>query len=190
MKKALLVVAGILVALILVVLVVGLLTPEEHHASRTLRTKQSPQAIWDAINDHANEPSWRDDVASVISVGERNGKPVWQENYKDGNTLQLMTTDSNPPNRMVREIAEAGPFSGRWEIDIQPIAGGSTVKITEIGKVSNPFFRFVSKYVIGDTYQMEKYLSNLAKKFGEQPDIVSWWAVGSERWAVSCGQLN
>jgi hypothetical protein len=158
--------------LVVVVLIVGALTPADHSASRTLKTKQSPEAIWTAINDHANEPSWRDDVASVASAGERNGKPIWQENYKDGNTIQLITTESRPPNRMVREIAEEGPFSGRWEIDIQPSGSGSNVRITEIGSVSNPFFRFVSKYVIGHTYQMEKYLTNLAKKFGEPADIV------------------
>jgi len=172
MKKALLVVAGVLVLLIGGVLIIGALTPADHRASRTLKTKQSPEAIWSAINDHANEPSWRDDVASVASVGERNGKPIWQENYKDGNTIQLMTTESRPPNRMVREIAEEGPFSGRWEIDIESSGTGSNVRITEIGSVSNPFFRFVSKYVIGHTYQMEKYLTNLAKNFGEPADIV------------------
>ena len=172
MKKILLVVAGVLVLLIAGVLIVGLITPADHQASRTLRVKQTPEAVWAAINDHVNEPSWRDDIANVTSAGERNGKPLWQENYKDGNTLQLMTTESRQPNRLVREIAEEGPFSGRWEIDIQPIDGGSSVKITEIGKVSNPFFRFVSKYIIGHTYQMDKYLTNLAKKFGEQADIV------------------
>ncbi|HKO61709.1 MAG TPA: SRPBCC family protein [Pyrinomonadaceae bacterium] len=172
MKKILLIVVGILVLLVAGVLIIGLLTPADHQASRTLRLKQSPETVWAAINDHANEPSWRDDVASVTSAGEQNGQPVWQENYKDGNTLQLMTTESRQPNRMVREIAEEGPFSGRWEIDIQPIAGGSSVKITEIGKVSNPFFRVVSKYILGHTHQMEKYLTSLAKKFGEQPDIV------------------
>lgn len=172
MKKILLVVVGLLALVILVVLVMGLLTPADHQASRSLRLKQPPEAIWATVNDHASEPSWRDDVASVTSAGERNGKPVWQENYKDGNTLQLMTTESREPNRMVREIAEEGPFSGRWEIDIAPAAGGSSVKITEIGTVSNPFFRFVSKYVIGHTSQMEKYLTNLAKKFGEEAEIV------------------
>jgi hypothetical protein len=172
MKKALLVVAGVLVLIIGAVLLIGALTPADHRASRMLRTKQSPEAIWNAMNDHANEPSWRDDVASVVSAGEKDGKPIWQENYKDGNTIQLMTTESRPQNRMVREIAEEGPFSGRWEIDIQPTGTGSNVRITEIGSVSNPFFRFVSKYVIGHTYQMEKYLTNLAKKFGEPADIV------------------
>src|SRR6185295_18519742 len=96
-KRGLIVVAGVLVALILVVLIGGLLLPEEHHASRMLMTKQPPQAIWDAINNHANEPQWRADVASVTSLGERNGKPVWQENYKDGNKLALITTESKPP---------------------------------------------------------------------------------------------
>lgn len=171
LKRWLILVVGILVALILVVLVVGLLLPEQHHVSRTLRTKQSPQAIWDAINNHANEPKWRPDVASVTSLGDRNGKPVWQENYKDGNTVALMTTESKPPTRMVREIAEEGPFSGRWEIDIQPTPEGSSVTITEVGKIPNPFFRFVSRYVIGHTTFMERYLTSLAGKFGEQPEF-------------------
>lgn len=171
-KRILIVVTGLLVALILVVLVGGLLLPEEHIATRTLVTKQTPQAIWDTINDHANEPRWRDDIESVTSLGERAGKPVWQENYKDGNKVALMTTESKPPARMVRELTDLdGPFSGRWEIDIQPTATGSNIKITETGKVSNPIFRFVSKYVIGHTTFMENYLKGLASKFGEQPQF-------------------
>ncbi len=47
-------VASFIIVLLLVVIVGGLLLPEEHHASRTLVTKQPPQAIWDTINDHAN----------------------------------------------------------------------------------------------------------------------------------------
>lgn len=169
LKRWLLLVAGVLVALILVVVIGGLMLPEEHHASRTLVIRQSPQAIWDVINDHANEQQWRSDVANVVSLGERNGKPVWQENYKDGNKVTLITTESKPPTRMVRELTDLeGPFSGRWEIDIAPTPEGSKVKITEIGKVSNPVFRFVSKYVIGHTTFMERYLRGLAGKFGEQ----------------------
>lgn len=168
LKRWLLLLVGVILALILVVLVGGLMLPEEHHASRTLATKQSPQAIWDAINDHAGEPQWRSDVANVVSLGERNGKPVWQENYKDGNKVTLMTTESKPPNRIVRELTDLeGPFSGRWEIDIAATPEGSNVKITEIGKVSNPIFRFVSKYIIGHTTFMERYLKGLAGKFGE-----------------------
>ena len=168
LKHWLLIVVGVLVALVLGVLVAGMFLPEEHHASRKLVTKQSPQAIWDAINDHSSEPQWRSDVKSVTSLGERDGKPVWREDYKDGNKVTLMTTESKPPTRIVRELTDLeGPFSGRWEIDIVPTPEGSKVTVTEIGKVSNPFFRFVSKYIIGHTTFMERYLTGLAGKFGE-----------------------
>lgn len=172
MKKWLFRIIIVLVVLIAVVFTVGALLPEEHRASRTLATKQSTQVIWDTINDHANEPQWRSDVASVTSLGERNGKPVWQESYKDGNKVTLITTESKPPTRMVRELTDlAGPFSGRWEIDIVPTPEGSKITITENGKVSNPLFRFVSKFIIGHTTFMERYLKGLAGKFGEQPQL-------------------
>jgi hypothetical protein len=173
MKRWLIGAFVVLIVLVLGILVVGALLPEEHHASRTLRLRQSPQAIWEAINDHANEPQWRSDIASVNSLGNREGKPVWQENYKDGNTVSLITTESKPPTRLVRELTDVeGPFSGRWEIDIKPTATGSEITITEIGKVSNPIFRFVSRFIIGHTTFMERYLTSLAGKFGEQADFV------------------
>ena len=171
MKRWLLIIAGGLVLLIVVVLVAGALLPEQHHASRTLATKQSPQAIWDTINDHANEPAWRSDVASVTALGERNGKPVWKESYKDGNTLELATTESKPPTRMVREIAEEGPFSGRWEIDIQPTSAGSNVTITELGSFESSSASV--QVCHGHTTQMEKYLTGLAGKFGEPASLLT-----------------
>jgi hypothetical protein len=54
MKKWLIRIVIVLVVLILAVVVAGALLPEEHHASRILITKQTPQALWDTINDHAN----------------------------------------------------------------------------------------------------------------------------------------
>jgi hypothetical protein len=171
MKKWLIRVALILLLLIVGVVAVGFMIPADHRVSRVLQTKQSPQVIWDTLNDHPNEPKWRNDLASVHNLGERNGKPLWKENYKDGNTLELATTESRPPTRMVREIAEQGPFSGRWEIDIQPNGSGSSVRVTEIGRIPNPLFRFVSKFVIGQTTQMERYLTSLAGKFGEPAQL-------------------
>src|SRR5687767_6883269 len=97
LKRILILLVGLLVALIVVVVVAGLLLPAEHRASRTLVTRQSPQSIWDTINNHADESKWRPDIQSVTPLGDRDGKPVWQETYKDGNTLALMTTESKPP---------------------------------------------------------------------------------------------
>lgn len=170
LKLGLIIGANVVVALILGVLIAGLLLPKEHHASRTLVTKQSQQAIWDVIDDHANEALWRGDIANVKPLRPRSGMAVWQENYKDGNRVTLLTREYQPPTRIVRELTDLeGPFRGRWEIDITPTPEGSNVTITEVGEVSNPFYRFASKYVIGHTTFMERYLSNLARKFGEEP---------------------
>jgi hypothetical protein len=37
--------------------------------------------------------------------------------------------------------------------------------------VRNPFFRFIARYFIGYTSEMNKYLTGLAQHFGEKPQI-------------------
>ncbi len=170
--KWLLIAVGVLILLIAGVSVAGLFLPEAHLASRTLKTKQTPEAIWEAVTNHAAEPEWRKDLKVVDHLPDRNGHPLWREVYPDGETLTLETVESDAPRRLVREIAdEGGPFSGRWEFAITPDGSGSRLTITEVGRVPNPFFRFMSTYVIGHATYLEKYLTALAGKFGEQPRI-------------------
>ena len=39
------------------------------------------------------------------------------------------------------------------------------------GYVTNPIFRFVARFLMGYTSEMEKYLTGLAQHFGEKPQI-------------------
>ena len=59
MKKWLIRIVIVFVVLIAAVFIAGALLPEEHHASKTLITKQSPQALWDAINDRDRKRALR-----------------------------------------------------------------------------------------------------------------------------------
>jgi hypothetical protein len=68
----------------------------------------------------------------------------------------------------VTVIADKGiPFGGSWDYRIIPEGAGSRITITENGEVYNPIFRFVSRYVIGHTATLDKYLSALATKVGD-----------------------
>jgi hypothetical protein len=58
-------------------------------------------------------------------------------------------------------------YSGKWTYVFTAENGGTRVSITEDGEVSNVLFRFMSRYVFGQTATMEAYLSSLAKRFGE-----------------------
>ena len=58
-------------------------------------------------------------------------------------------------------------FSGQWTYSFAPENGGTRVTIREDGEVSNVIFRFMSRYVFGQTATIDSYLTSLAKHFGE-----------------------
>lgn len=165
-------IVGLLVLAGIVVFVVGSLLPENHVASKTLTLKQPPETVWQAVTDFANQPKWHSEMKSVERLADRNGHEVWQEEMS-GMKIPLETLEIEPPKKLVRRIASDDlGFGGDWEYIITPaIDGGCQLTITENGKVPNPLFRFMSKYVFGHTATMEAYMKALAGKFGEAPVI-------------------
>ncbi|HEY0323540.1 MAG TPA: SRPBCC family protein [Pyrinomonadaceae bacterium] len=164
---------AVLTSLLFIITAVGLAIPRQHVVSRTLKIRQSPEIVWGAITDYKGQPLWRKDVKTVERLPDHEGREVWREVYEQGSPITLETAEAVAPNRLVRTIAdEGGPFSGRWEYDIKAdSAGGSRLTITERGEVPNPFFRFMSRFLIGHTYFMEKFQKDLAAKFGEEAVI-------------------
>jgi uncharacterized protein YndB with AHSA1/START domain len=171
MKYALIVLATI-VALVLIVVVVGALLPKQHHATRAARFQQPPEAIWTAMTNYQDFPSWRSNVKSVEAIPSTNNLPAWREIDSHGGSLPMQTIESNAPSRLVTEIADPNlPFGGTWTTEITRIDGGSLVRITEDGEVRNPVFRFMSRFVFGLTATMDTYLRDLGKKFGETVQV-------------------
>jgi hypothetical protein len=113
----------------------------------------------------------RDALKSVQKLAERNGLPADVEVTTSG-TIPMETVEMDAPRKLVSRIAgEKLPFGGTWTFEIAPTEEGATLRITERGWVSNPFFRFMAKFVLGQTSTMESYLRSLAKKFGEPARI-------------------
>jgi len=64
-------------------------------------------------------------------------------------------------------IAERNlPYSGTWTFELQPAAQGTELNITEDGEVSNPLFRFVSRFIMGHTATIDAYLRALTARLG------------------------
>jgi uncharacterized protein YndB with AHSA1/START domain len=170
MKMILWIVVG-LAAVLLAATFIGWLLPREHVATRVGQFRQKPESIWKAITGIEAMPSWREGLKSVKRLPDRNGLPAWVEESSAGD-ITLETTESQPPTRMVSRIADPQlPFGGTWTYEIRPTAEGTALRITENGFVTNPLFRFLSRFVFGHAATMEKYLTSLAKKFGEEPRI-------------------
>jgi len=85
--------------------------------------------------------------------------------------MTMVVESAESPKRMVTRIVDQNlPFGGRWEYDIEPDGpDASRVTITERGWVSNPIFRFVSRFVMGHTATIDAYLRALGKHFGSEP---------------------
>ena len=163
MRKTLVYVVIVLVALLGFALLVGLLLPTAHRTSRQGIYAAAPDDVWRAITDVEAFPSWRDGVEGVERLPDRDGRSVWTEHTSDG-SLTFATERSEPPRLLVIRIADRNlPFGGTWTDEIAPAARGSRLTITEDGEIYNPLFRVMARFVFGYEATIERYLSSLQR---------------------------
>lgn len=160
MRWALWIVAGLAVAVLIVVLV-GVMLPKAHTASRTARIALPPDALFTLLSDVDRYQSWRPDVKSLQRLPDRDGKPAWIEDV-GGMKIPLHFERMERPSVLVSRIDGSGlPFGGSWTYQIAPAAGGSDLTITENGEVSNVLFRFMSRFVFGHHATMDGFIKHL-----------------------------
>ncbi len=158
---------ALLVVLMLVMRVLGGRLPEEHVASVTLPLKQAPETVFDLIADCAGHVHWSPGVNKVVRVEDRNGHEAWRQTM-GRNSFVLETTLADRPRKFVRTIDdEHKMFSGRWEYEIIPVAGGCRVKLTEYGRIPNRVARFMMQKLMDTSMYVKKHLRGLAAKFNE-----------------------
>ena len=126
-------IAGSLGVMIALVAIVGTRLPVKHTASRTARIGVPPPALYPMIVERAR-------TSEVPVRFER----------------------EEPPSLLIARIADAKlPFGGTWTYRIAPAASGSDLTITEDGEVYNPFFRFMSRFVLGHHATMDQFIKKL-----------------------------
>lgn len=62
------------------------------------------------------------------------------------------------------------PFGVNGTYQLMRVHDGVEVAIEEIGTISDPFFRFFAKFVLGRTSAMETYISKLAAAVDEHAE--------------------
>jgi hypothetical protein len=53
------------------------------------------------------------------------------------------------------------PFGGTWTYELEPVAGGTSVTLTEDGEVYNPLFRVMQKLFFSPYRTIDTFLANL-----------------------------
>lgn len=170
MKLILYLVIGLVAGLALlagVLALIGSRLPKAHSASRSIFLHQSPEKVYAVVRDFPSAPTWRTDLKRVDVEQPPSGRVHFREEGKHG-AVNFELAEDAPGKRMVTRILDTDlGYSGKWTYVFTAENGGTRVSITEDGEVSNVLFRFMSRYVFGQTATMEAYLNSLAKRFGE-----------------------
>jgi hypothetical protein len=158
---------------------IGSRLPSSLVFTRTAWLDAPPDKVWALVTDHANEPSWRRELTSMRTVGQRNGRTLWQEQYWSFQKIDLDTVEqSERPDgsrRLVYQMSfHALPVlaGGVRVIDVVAAGRGTRVTVREEKVVRVPPFRTWARIFVLpqlSTVTPDRYLAALGARVGQTP---------------------
>ncbi len=141
----------------------GTMTPEEHVASVSAEYGAPPETVYAVIADQPKYPEWRSGVKKVEVRGDR---VTEQGSF---GPLSYRVAEKIPGRRLV--TADAGGrergFTGSWAFEIEPAGAGARLTITERGRVFNPIFRLMARFVFGYDRTLKQFHADLERRLAE-----------------------
>ncbi|HEY5094398.1 MAG TPA: hypothetical protein VII69_04680 [Candidatus Eremiobacteraceae bacterium] len=170
-----------LVFVFLVMTGIGTSLPIDHHAVCSANYARPVHFLFAVVENDDTSVYWRPEISRAELVSGRGATAVWRETDTHGSAIIYRTIAYAEDNKLVRTIdfVPGMPFGGTWayifsaesgRLAIAPI-NGSGLTIIEDGKIYNPFFRFMARYVFGYTQTMKTYLTDLARLTHDKPAI-------------------
>jgi hypothetical protein len=161
--KWLLVAAAVPVGLGLIVVAVGAMLPVEHLARARASLAAPPERVAALVRDVEAQPRWRGGV-TAIEILERSPDGIRYVERQGSDAITFTFREERPGALFRSTIADPDlPFGGFWIIALEPAGSGTTIRIEEHGSVTNPLFRFVSRFILGHEATMKAYLADLER---------------------------
>lgn len=153
-----------------VVFLIGWRLPEAHEAVVEREYAAPPERVYEEIANPQEYPRWRSGVQKVEMLPDAEDRLRRFKEYALGDEVSYVIEEEVPAQRFVTTIEGQGlPYGGSWIFELSPSARGTQLRITEEGKVYNPFFRFVSRFIMGHTRGLETYHEDLEKRLAATP---------------------
>ncbi|MBY0355753.1 MAG: SRPBCC family protein [Rickettsiales bacterium] len=147
--------------------------PETHELTLKTVVHQPRETVWSVVDNYAEAPQWSHSVTRIEHLPDQENLPVWRFYGRDGRHMDVQVLESHAPQRHVsRIVASDYPFIGSWTIELEDAGNQTLVTLTEEGRISNPVWRLIMRYILKEDQMVRGYLEELGHKFGETPHIV------------------
>jgi hypothetical protein len=154
-------IAALLVAIVVAVYAIGSVLPSEHVARVERLVPHAPDEVARFIRDVRGYERWRGVKVEILS--EAPGRIRYRAANGD-DAISFELNEQPGGRRFTSTILDQDlPFDGSWTFDLAPEGDATRVTIEERGRVKDPLFRFLSRFVFGHTSTMETYLDALAR---------------------------
>lgn len=154
----------VLAVIFLIILVIGLLLPQERSATLSTQYKASPEDVYKALINN-EDYTYRTDLAEIVIIEKNGDIEIWDEISKTGNRIRFRTTLKEPYSRYEFDIIEANGFTGHWAAQLSESANGGTIYTsTETVRIRNPFIKVMSYIFMDITKFMHTFQEDLRLK--------------------------
>ena len=162
--RYLLIGVAVLLCVIIVVVVIGLLLPVSHRATRTVAVALPRPDLSRILVDVADYPQWRRGLNRVELLEPSGRGPRYRE-ISGGDAIEYQMDSSAAPEQLTTTIVGGvRAFGGTWTYDLREAGDITWLTITEDGKVFNPVVRFVSRFVMGHHATIDRFLEDVEKR--------------------------
>ena len=160
------VISGFILGAVLIIAMIGASLPENYSVTKSIELKAPRIQVWGFISNFAATKDWNPDIIDVQRDNDIRDREVWIETYGSGDSIRYEITEKNPPISFKRQTLDDNlPFVATWHIELWEEGSNTVLKITEEGKVPNPFVRFIASKIMGHDIFLRSYLHSLKNYF-------------------------
>lgn len=157
-----------LFCLVLIMLLIGTVLPDERTETRSIIYAASPREVYNVLTNNSNY-SYRSDLQKVIILEKCGDMEIWDEVARNGNIIRFKTVKKVPYSLYEFEIIQASGFTGHWIGELMETeTGGTLFTSTEVIRMKNPLLKVASRLFFDIGKFMETYQNDLKKKLEKQ----------------------
>ncbi|MBT5855870.1 hypothetical protein HOH87_04460 [bacterium] len=145
---------------------VGTRLPDRFVVSKSKAYDATPKQLWTILRDIEQYPKWRSGVKRIEVLGKNEkGFLTWKEYFsrRRNNKYEFSSLDYLKTMK-IKVLKKKVPIAGTMVVQFSEHEGKGIIHLKHFVIISNPYHRFVAKYVKDKDYYVDVFLVSLNRR--------------------------